>query len=106
MRNLTKLSTKNIVITTEDKLTRICKEEQERVLKNKKINIITSYLLATFQISPNSDQLVLILAKDVKNNNREALSVWVSERLEKIDFEDHHEWSRALSLYLSDIFDG
>ena len=104
MKDNIKIVAETLVKKTENPLMNICMIEQEKAHRRKKVNIITSYLLTALQISPSSNQLVLVLAQAVNNNNREAFALWVSERLETIDFEDHNEWKRALSLFLTDVY--
>jgi len=81
-----------------------CESEQKIQLRRKQVRIITSHLISKLEIAPCDTNLVLALCNRLRNNNFEALILWVDSRIELISIGEYEEWEVSLELYLNDFY--
>jgi hypothetical protein len=104
MKNNNQNSIENSTNHLQSSVSEFCELEQKRQLRRQQVRIITSYLITKLKIAPCDTNLVLALCNRLRNNNFEALVLWVDNRFDLIGPGHPQEWELTLEMYLNDIY--
>ena len=104
MKNNNQNSIENSTNHLQSSVSEFCELEQKRQLRRQQVRIITSHLITKLKIAPCDTNLVLALCNRLRNNNFEALILWVDSRIELISIGEYEEWEVSLELYLNDFY--